>query len=229
MFGAEAAIEAAVEAVADRPFVPADYRSTPRLYNEYRIKKTNVVLPDGKPVKVVFPNAESENRPIGSNELAALNALTHLYENSAFKAAPNGIYIYGFFDTGFGALQVRSAVEFLTGHNILARRMKANKVYAAGELEKTEPTKVDFNLTTGTYKHIELKIAQKDLNDFVIAEFARIGITAKVSIKKPTPASYIDDLLVLNANEQKRLTNHGFTLVNRRRAARRRRTTCRRK
>ena len=216
LFGAAA--EEENDIVADLPHVLPNYHVPPMLFNEYRIKKTNVLDPAGKSVRVVFPNAE--NRPMTNAEVAALNALTPLQTADSFVGAPDGIYIYGFFDTGFGALKVRSAVEFLTGHKILARRMAAKKVYAAGELKKTGPTTVNFNLTTGMYKDIEHKRSPEELNAFVIGAFGKIDILATVSTDKPTPNSYIDALTTMGINEQTMLTSRGFTIAIPKKAAR---------
>jgi hypothetical protein len=174
-------------------------RSLSEIYRTKSLTKGPIVLPvkNGRQIRGTFPYL--------SEDLNALNSTYRLYEtlNEFVRAAPPGIYVYGFFDTGFGALQVKNYSEFLTSHPAVARRKNATKVYAAGELEKQPDGSVVFNVTSGSYSFPLIERGQRTMEElvkYVEDEFRDAGIYATPATNAAGTFITAERLPVLNEN-----------------------------
>jgi hypothetical protein len=170
----------------------------------------------------------------GDKSIQNMNAPNHLFRSlEEFKTAPDGIYVYGFFDIGFGALQVKNYSEFLMNHSALSRRLGATKVYAAGEIDKKGKA-IKFNIASGTYSR-KIRISPEAMIDFIKKQFANEGVvteagfvvTANTAVnKRGAPVSFItpESVPPLGPENKAYFESHGFTVSRRRRATRKRRT-----
>lgn len=175
--------EAAAPATV-RPSISVDVRNLRSVNKAYALRNIRLPYSNTENVRVNFPaNYESFAMAFDDAKMDEMNAVYPLYDSlEAFKAAPApAIYVYGFFDTGFGALQVASYAEFLTRHTAVSRRKGASKVYAAGEIFKHGPTEVEYNVTSGTYSKelVDRRVTTTDeLMEFVGGELAAAGFSA---------------------------------------------------
>ena len=174
---------------------PTDLRSVNKAY---ALRATLLPYSNTENVKINFPeNYESFAMLFQDATMTEMNSVYPLYDSlESFKDAPApAIYVYGIFDTGFGALEVKSYSEFLTRHTAVARRKGATKVYAAGEIFKRAPTVVEYNVSSGTYSKelVDRGVATTEgLMEYVGAQLSAAGFTAMPATgPAATPGTFI--------------------------------------
>lgn len=127
---------------------PRTNTSNNAVYKQGRRQCFEVKMDDGSK-KWVYIEAPAKNRNLAKSRKSILRGLT-VYTTKTFPEAPDGIYNWIFSEFGFFAIPVPNDLEFGTRHAQLADRVKATKIYLAGELEKTRRN-IMFNLLSGTF------------------------------------------------------------------------------